>query len=100
VPERSDSGCPICRGSASATWIEEKGQFLVKCDNCTTFTITQERHTAFMNAWHYDDRETLMKLESLSQYLRLGADDCDREVTAESWILLALEGAHMDADSE
>ena len=80
--------------------IDEKGQFLMECDNCTTFTITQERQAEFMNAWHLDDRETLMKLELLSRYLRLGGDDCDREVTAESWILLALEGEHMDADSE
>jgi hypothetical protein len=100
VSERSDPGCPICRGSATAIWIEEQREFLLKCDNCTTFTITEERQSAFREAWRLGDRETLMKLELLSHYLRLGGEDCDREVTADTWLSLALEGEHIDADSQ
>jgi hypothetical protein len=100
VSERSDSGCPICRGSARVIYIDEQHEFLVECDNCTTFTISEERRSAFREAWRLNDRETLMKLELLSRYLRLGGDDCDREVTDESWISLALEGGDMDADGE
>jgi hypothetical protein len=81
-------------------WIDERDRFLVECDHCMTFTITQKRRTVFIDAWRLDDRETFMRLESLSRYLRLAGDDCDRDVTAESWVTLALEGEHMDGDSQ
>lgn len=79
-------------------WIDERNVFLVECEDCTTFTITDERVAAFHDAWRTDHRETLMCLEHLSRYLRLGGDDCDREVTAENWLSLAIEGEHIDDD--
>jgi hypothetical protein len=85
------AGCPICRTSASSLWIDDRGVFLVECENCTTFTITPELVTVFQHAWLTNSHEPLMRLEALSRYLRLGGDDCDREVTAENWMLLAAE---------
>ena len=74
--------CPVCRSSASCIWIDERRVFLVECENCTTFTITEERSRAFQDAWHSSDRQVLMCLEAISRYLRLGGEDCDREITA------------------
>jgi hypothetical protein len=82
-------------------WLDENRFYLVECENCTTFTITKECRKTFTTAWRTNDRETLMYLESVSRYLRLGADDCDREVTDASWMSFAVEGQHMnDDDSE
>ena len=86
-----ESGCPICRASASRTWVEERAVFLVECDDCTTFTITPERLSTFHDAWRTGDREVLMYLELLSRYLRLGDDDCDREITDLTWKAFAAE---------
>lgn len=88
--------CPVCRGSASCIWIDERRVFLVECENCTTFTITEERSRAFQDAWHSSDRQVLMCLEAISRYLRLGGEDCDREITAATWMSFAVEGEHED----
>ena len=93
-----EAGCPICRASASCTWVEECALFLVECDNCTTFTITSERRAMFEDAWRSGDREVLMCLELLSRHLRVGGDDCDREITALTWRALAAEGEQWDVN--
>jgi hypothetical protein len=100
VPNRPRAACPICRASASSTWIDEREVFLVDCDECTTFTITKERWTAFEDAWHVSDREILMYLEAVSRYLRRANDDADREVTIASWMLFAIEGQHLNDERD
>ena len=90
--------CPVCRGSASCIWIEERRVFLVECENCTTFTITEERSRAFQDAWRSSDGQVLMCLEAISRYLRLGGEDCDREITAATWMSFAVEGEHEEDD--
>jgi len=90
--------CPVCRGSASCIWIDERRVFLVECENCTTFTITEERSRAFQDAWRSRDRQLLMFLEAISRYLRLGGEDCDREITAANWMSFAIEGEHEEDD--
>ena len=94
--KNEDLDCPVCRGSAGQMWIDERKVTLVECENCSTFTITKDCAEAFLEAWRTGDRETLMCLEQLSRYLRLGGDDCDREVTVESWLSLAIEGENFD----
>jgi len=87
------AGCPICRAHAELIPIEAYGGItLVKCSQCTTFTISRERFGAFAAAWDNGDREQLMCLESLSRYLRCSTDDEDRHVTSDNWRTLAIEG--------
>ena len=95
LPGQND-GCPVCRAPAPTTRIDERNVTLVECDDCTTFTITDDRTNIFAEPWRIDDRETVIRIEHLSRYLRLGGDDCDREVTPENRLSLAIEGGHMD----
>ncbi len=87
-------------GSARNIWIAEQQVFLVECEECSTFTVTRERRTAFRKAWRIGDREVLMHLEAVSQYLRHAGDDGDREVTGTSWMLFAVEGHHADDEPD
>jgi len=91
-------GCPICRASAREIWLDENGVFLVQCEQCSTFTITPERRTAFAEAWRDHRRELLMFLELISCYLRLADDDGQRDVSADTWMHLAAEGENMLAE--
>jgi len=93
------AGCPICRASAGGIWIDDKNVFLFECEECSTFTITSERRTAFEEAWRTGDRDTIAYLEAVARYLRSAAEDDDRDVTADTWIGFAVEGQHIaDAD--
>ena len=92
-------GCPICRAEARVIPLDAYGSSsLVECIQCTTFTISGERLGAFGAAWQNGDREMLMCMEHLSRYLRLETDDADREITAESWMPMVIEGQNAEED--
>ena len=82
--------CSVCRHeSIVCVWIPEHGQFLVRCPQCTVFTITKSLAAQFDQSLPRDDR---LWLKRLSCYLRNAGDDDDREVTEISWRRLAIDG--------
>ena len=82
--------CPICqRGPIDCDWIPENGQFLVRCPQCTVFTITASLASRFDQPISRDDR---LRLNRLSCYLRNAGDDDDREVTEINWRSVAVDG--------
>jgi hypothetical protein len=100
VPDAQYNACPICRGSAVGTQIDDPPVALFECEQCSTFTITTERMAVFANAWQRNDRETLMYVEAISAYLRHAGDDDERHISDETWIKFAVEGQDFNNDDE
>ena len=81
--------CPVCRREPiDCDWIPEYGQFLVRCQKCTVYSIEPSLAARFGQPLFLRDR---VLLERLSTYLCNAGEDDDREVTEISWRRLAVE---------